>query len=280
MNKTKIFLSVVAAALCAVASAQTTAEEFQARYDRLVRTLGYAGVGVETLLDRWGEAFPDDAAVPTARFRYYLEKSRRTEIVPVPGARKYLGKAPSLTLKDAEGKDVPYFEEDFFDETYFGEAIKVLDAQIAAQPDELRWRFLKTDALLAYEKESPDLAVIELNRLIDRDASKGTAWTLDGAPAGAEVVQQGVGEMCAGIFAVGSPACYEFFRSISEKMNKRYPANPAFLDNLGSYWLVARDNEKQAAKYYKKALKLYPEDFAAQRNLRIIENRQAAARKK
>ena len=63
-------------------------------------------------------------------------------------------------------------------------------------------------------------------------------------------------------------------------MSKRYPDNPAFIDNLGSYWLVARDNDKQAAKYYKKALKLDPEDYAAQRNLKIIENRQAAARKK
>ena len=280
MNKTKIFLSALAAAVCAVASAQTTAEEFQARYDRLVRNVGYSGVGVETLLDRWGEAFPGDMAVPAARFRYYFEKSRHTEIVPVPGARRHLGKAPSLTLKDAEGQDVPYFEEDFFDETVFGEAVKVLDAQIAAQPDELRWRFLKTEALLAYEKESPDLAVIELERLIDRDASKGVAWTLDGAPAGAEVVQQGVGEMCASLFAVGSPACYEFFRSISEKMTRRYPRNPAFVDNLGSYWLVARDNDKQAAKYYRKALKLDPEDYAAQRNLKIIENRLAAAAKK
>ena len=64
MNKTKIFLSALAAAVCAVASAQTTAEEFQARYDRLVRNVGYSGVGVETLLDRWGEAFPGDMAVP------------------------------------------------------------------------------------------------------------------------------------------------------------------------------------------------------------------------
>jgi len=280
MNKTKIFLTVAAAALCVAAAAQNTAEEFQARYERLVRNVGYSGVGVETLLDRWEEAFPEDMAVPTARFNYYFNKARRTEVVVKPGLRRYLGNEPTLTLKDPEGNDVPYFEEDFYDEALFGEAMKVVDQKIAAQPDELRWRFLKVTGLAAYEKESPDMAAAELRSLIARNASARPAWTLDGEPAGAEIFQQGVGEYCAQFFQTGSTACYEFFREISELMNKQFPKNPVFIDNLGSYWLVARDNDKQAAKYYKKALKIDPEDYAAQRNLKIIENRQAAARKK
>jgi len=278
--KTKILLSLAAAALCASAAAQTTTEEFQARYERLVRAVGYSGVGVETLLDRWGEAFPEEAAVPTARFNYYFDKARHTEVVPHPGQRRFLGNAPALTLKDAEGNDVPYFEEDFFDEELFGEAMKVLDAQIGAQPDELRWHYMKITALSAYEKESPDMAASELRQLIARDASAHPAWTLDGAPADAEIFQQGVGEYCAQFFRVGSPASYEYFYDISQQMSKRFPKNPVFVGNIGSYWQVARGNEKQAVKFYKKALKLDPDDYAAKRNLELIERRQAQAKKK
>ncbi|MBR5724103.1 MAG: hypothetical protein IKX62_01850 [Bacteroidales bacterium] len=280
MNKKRLILTIAATAVCAAAAAQTTAEEFQARYERLVRNVGYAGVGVETLIDRWEEAFPDDPAVPMARFNYYFLKGQSTEIVPVPGERRYLGKAPVMTLKDPQGELVPYFEEDFYDEEYFGEAVKVLDRQIAAHPDELRWRYAKVAALSAYEKESPDMAAAELKTLIKRQETARPSWTLDGEPAGEDVFQQGVGELCAAFFDAGSPASLQYFFDISERMNKLYPKNPAFLDNIGSFWQVAKGNDKQAAKYYKKALKLDPTDYAATRNLQIIEKKQQAAKKK
>jgi len=280
MNKIKILLSLAAAAVCAVAAAQTTAEDFQARYERLVQRVGYDGVGVETLLDRWGEAFPDDMHVPIARFNYYFHRGHSTQVVAVPDARRFLGKEPALTLKDSEGKDVNYFEEEFFDDECFGEALKVVDEQIAAHPDELRWPFLKISALAAYEKDCPDMTGAELRKLIARDASARPAWTLDGEPAGREDFQQGVGEYCARFYEIGSSASYELFYEISTLMNKHFPKNTVFIDNIGSYWLVARDNPKTAAKFYKKALKIDPEDFAAKRNLQIIERRQAQAKKK
>ena len=280
MKMKKLTLAIAAIALCAAAAAQTTPEEFQTRYDRLVRNLGYDGVGVETLLDRWEEAFPDDAAVPKARFNYYFTKSQRSEVLPKPGQRRFLGNAPTLTLKDSDGGDVNYFEEYFYDEELFGEAMKVLDAQIAAHPDELRWHYLKITALSAFEKESPDMAAAELRQLIAHDASAHPAWTLDGESAGTEIFQQGVGEYCASFFGIGTDAGYEYFREISELMTKRFPRNPVFIDNIGSYWLVAKDNEKQAVKFYKKALKIDPQDEAATRNLKIIERRQAQAKAK
>ena len=280
MKMKKLTLAIAAIALCAAAAAQTTAEEFQARYERLVRNVGYGGVGVETLLDRWEEAFPDDAALPKARFNYYFTKSQRSEVLPKPGLRRFLGNAPTLTLKDSDGGDVNYFEESFYDEELFGEAMKVLDAQIAAHPDELRWHYLKISALSAYEKESPDMAAAALRQLIARDASAHPAWTLDGESAGTEIFQQGVGEYCASFFGIGTDAGYEYFREISELMTKRFPRNPVFIDNIGSYWLVAKDNDKQAVKFYKKALKIDPQDEAATRNLKIIERRQAAAKAK
>ena len=277
--KRLLLLAITTIAFCAAASAQDTAEEFQARYARLVRNVGYSGVGVETLIDRWEEAFPDDPAAAMARFNYYFLKGQRTEIIPRPGERRYLGNAPTMTLKDADGNDVPYFEENHYDEELFGEAVKVLDRQIAAHPDELRWRYAKVAALSAFEKESPDMAAAELKSLINRQSASRPAWTLDGEPADEGIFQQGAGELCAAFFETGSPACYEYFFEISGLLNKLYPQNPAFLDNIGSYWQVVKGNDKQASKYYKKALKLDPDDYAAKRNLQIIEKKQQASRK-
>ncbi len=273
-------LAIAAIALCAAASAQTTPDEYLARLERLVRTVGPAGVGVETLLDRWEQDFPDDMAVHVARFNYHFQKSQRTEMVPKGTQRRYLGNAPSLTLKDADGQDVNYFPEDFYDEEEFAEAMKVLDRQIGLHPDELRFHLLKVSALAAYEKESPDMAAAELKSVIERQASSKPAWTLDGEPADAALFQQAVGEYCYDFYQIATPSGYEFFREISERMNKLFPKNPVFLDNLGSYELVVKGNDKQAAKYYKKALKLDPDDYAAKTNLQIIERKKAQAKRK
>lgn len=278
--KKRLILTFALLLGCAAAFAQETSEEFQARYDRLVRNVGYAGVGVETLLDRWEEAFPDETAVPVARFNYYFAKSQRTEVLPRPGLKKFLGQPPVMTLKDNDGSDVPYFEETFYDDELFGEALRVLDQQIAARPDELRFRYLKISALADYEKERPDMAASELKALIERNASAHPAWTLDGEPAGEDIFQQGVGEYCYHFFQTGTPDSYEYFLEISERMSKLYPKNPVFIDNIGSYWQVAKGNDKQALKYYKKALKIEPDDYAANRNIQIIERKQALAKKK
>ncbi len=282
MNMKRLIAPMVAilALACPAKAQEGTPEDFQARYERLVRNVGLSGVGVETLLDRWEAAEPDNTAIPVARFNYYFAKSQSSEIVPKPGVRRYLGQQPALSLKDSEGNDVNYFEEITYDEELFGEAMKVLDRQIAAQPDELRWHFLKITALSSYEKESPDMAAAELKALIGRHASAHPAWTLDGQPTDAELFQQGVGEYCALFFQTGSPASYEYFREISERMTKLFPKNPVFIDNLGSYEQVVKGNDKQAVKYYKKALKLDPEDYAANRNMQLIERRQAQAKKK
>ena len=81
-------------------------------------------------------------------------------------------------------------------------------------------------------------------------------------------------------FQIASPDGYEYFRDISERMNKLYPKNPVFIDNIGSYWQVAMGNDKQAVKYYKKALKLDPDDYAAKRNLQILEKKKQSSKKK
>ena len=278
-NMKKLMILIAALAACTAAAAQTTPEEFQARYDRLVRNLGYDGVGIETLLDRWEEAFPESTEVPVARFNYWFHKAQHSEVVPKGSQRKFLGNAPTVSLKDADGNDVNYFEETFYDEEAFGEAMRVADAQIAARPDELRWQYIKISALLAYEKEFPDMAAAELKAMIERNAKSHPAWTLDGEPADEEIFLQGVSEYCAALFQIGSDDAYEYFHDVSVRMNKLYPKNPVFLDNIGSWWRSAKGDDKQAAKYYQKALKLDPNDYAATQNLRIIERKKAAAKK-
>ena len=67
-------MSVLAAA---TAVAQTpSSKEFNERYQLLVSKLGPSGVGIETLLDKWEAAYPDDADMLLGKFTYYFSKSQ------------------------------------------------------------------------------------------------------------------------------------------------------------------------------------------------------------
>ena len=55
-------------------------------------------------------------------------------------------------------------------------------------------------------------------------------------------------------------------------MNKLYPKNTVFINDIGSYYQVVKKNYKQAEKYYAKTLKISPDDYAARTNMRIIES--------
>ena len=81
----------------AAAYAQTDAASYAARYERQVRNVGAAGVGVETILDRWEADFPDDPAVYDGRSKFYLAKSMSSSVVAKEGS-KYLGADPLLSL--------------------------------------------------------------------------------------------------------------------------------------------------------------------------------------
>ena len=61
---------------CSTALAQTTSKEFNERYQLLVSKLGPAGVGVETLINRWEAAYPDDIEMLIAKFSFYFSKSQ------------------------------------------------------------------------------------------------------------------------------------------------------------------------------------------------------------
>ena len=275
----KILTATIAAlALCTAALAQTTAQEYLEKYSRLIQRLGYAGVGIETHIDKWEEAFPRDGRMLEARCNYYLYKSMTTEIVPKDRS-KFLGNKPVLSLPDSTGGKVNYFEEQFFDDEVFGTAVKYIDRAVQYYPLDLLYRADKVNILLAYEKESPDLAVAELETLVEMERSSHPKWQFAGAPVEEGDFSQLISSYCITLYNVGSPASYNAFCKLSQEMSKLEPKEPNWLDNIGSYWLVAKGNDKKAMSFYKKALKLDKEDQVAQRNISLIERRRTQAKK-
>lgn len=269
----RMIIAALAALVAGVSmSAQTTTEEFRTRYENLVKRVGYSGVGVETMLDRWGKAFPDDADMLVAKFNYYLEKSVSSEIVK-KDADRFLGEKPALVLKDSLGNDVNYFEEVFYDDELYAQASQAIDRAIKLCPDRLDLRFGKITSLIAYEKESPDMTSVVLSGLIDYNGTMHPTWKVGDEVAEKDTFESGVQEYCAALYTIGSPASLEVFRTLSEKMLKYSPNSTLFLGNIGTYYLIAKKDNKTASKYYTKVLKLDPTDYTAIKNLVLMARR-------
>lgn len=265
----KKILSIAFLCLCLAAPAQTAAQ-FKEKFQRQVRSVGTAGVGVEYILDKWAAAYPDDCDMLEGRYAYYLAKSRTEEVKPMDAA-KYLGQKPVLSLKDSLGKSVNYFVVPEFSDSLFRISQQCIDRAIELAPGALEYRFDKITALASYEKESPDMAATAMLDLIDYDASTHPQWSFEGKPVSREDFESAVQEYCFLFYKTGSPNSYESFRILSERMLKINPKSALFLNNMGAYWQVAKRDDKKAAKYYKKVLKLNPGDETATANLAIIE---------
>ena len=266
----KLMLTLLlSAASCLALSAQDSADAFRSRYDALVKRVGLDGVGVETLLDRWEKAFPEDPEMLTARFNYYLMKSAYTEIRP-KSQERFLGNRPVLTLKDSLGADVNYFQETFYTDSLFALASQAIDQAVRLCPDRLDLRFAKITSLVGYEKESPDMATAALSSLIDYDGTAHPAWMFGDEPAEEGLFEAGIQEYCASFYTIGTPTSYESFRSLSEKMLKY---DPLFLSNLGTYHFIAKGDHKAARKYYDKVLKIDPSNYTAIKNSVLMARR-------
>ncbi len=269
-------LSLFAGSVCL---AQTTEQEYYDKYLRLTSRLGYAGVGMETYLQGWEKAFPQDARMQEAKCNFFLARSVRTEAVPKEAA-KYLGNGPVLTLKDSLGRDINFFEEQFFDDELFGQAVASIDRAIALEPEDLSYRADKVSMLLAYEKESPDMALQELNSLVDIQKREHPKWEVSGTEIEESDFIALMSGYCYDLYKIGTAAGYEAFGSLSNALSRLYPKESNFIDNIGSYYLVYKGDERKAMKYYKKALKLNPEDNVAKSNISLIERRKSTKTKK
>lgn len=239
------------------------------RYTLLVNKLGVEGVGVETLLQRWGKDYPDDMDMLLGKFTYYLSKSQSNSMEKID-ASKYLGEAPALTLKDSLGNDVNYFQVTNYDDELFGQATQAIDKAIGLAQDRLDLRLYKIAALIGYEKGSPDMALSGLKELIDYDGHSHPTWIYPGLEPGPDLFPSLVQEYCYTFFRQATPASYEAFKEVSEKMAGYYPKNTVFLTNIGSYYLVYKHDSKNALKMYNKVLKKDPGDYTAIKNCVLL----------
>lgn len=259
------YIYSIAALLLATLSLSAQNERFEQRYNLLVSKLGPAGVGIETLLDNWAKADSTDEKLLAARFDYYLIKSRSTEVVK-KSTKKYLGMDPLLSLKDSLGADVYYYQDVVYDDELFGKAIHAADRAISLYPDKLEYRFMKANAYISYEKESPDMTLDYLMKLIDTNSKRTKPWNFEGKKSDEAFFQEAMQEYCYSFYLIGSPQAREAFYKLSSRMNELYPDNIAFVNNIGSYYLVAKEDPKTALKYYKKVLKKDPKDLVALQN--------------
>ncbi|MBQ2965997.1 MAG: hypothetical protein IJE11_03160 [Bacteroidales bacterium] len=266
----RAMLAAIAAMISVMSFAQS--DKYEQRYNLLVSKLGPAGVGVETVLNTWEQADSSDSKMLLGKFNYYFTKSQSSQVVTKP-TKKYLGMEPVLTLKDSTGTDIFYYQEIMYDDELYGMAIKAADKAIGFHPEKLDFRFMKANAYIAYEKESPDMAIAYLLALADESVSR-KVWLYNEEPADAKFFSEAMLEYCFSFYSIGTPAAMNAFLALSERMNRIDPKNPAFINNIGSYHLVARNDYKTALKYYNKVLKDYPDDYTAIKNCVLLARRQ------
>lgn len=266
----KIFCFILFAAAAFFSAAAQPNQNYLSLYNKLVDRVGFSGVGVDNLLNKWYKADSLDLNVMVARFNYHYSKSVRDTVISTT-AKKYLGKAPIMTLKDTAGVAYNYFNESLFNETEFGNALRFLDKAIALDNTRMDLHILKANALLSFEKDSPDLTLEFLKDIAAKNYGKSYKWSYPDMELDKDYISALMQDYCYEFYKLGTPQGYEAFRILSEAMTKYEPKNPGFVNNLGSYYYVVKGKTSKAKKFYTKALKLDPEDAIAKKNLALIE---------
>ena len=268
----RIKFAALAAALVLLLPTLAFAQDFERKYNLLVERVGPCGVGLETLLDNWAKAEPDNDKMLAAKFNFWLTKGQGTEVV-TNTQKKYLGMDAVLALKDSTGADVYYFEVLKYDDECFRQAIASVDRAISMYPERLDFRFMKANAYISYERESPDMALANLLSLVNDFKAGKEKWTYGGQIADDDFFAAAMQEYCVSFYTLGTAGSYEAFRKLSEVMLGHYPDNPGFMSNMGSYNMLMKKDFKAALKYYNKVLKKHPDDYISIRNSALAARR-------
>ena len=198
---------------------QTQSEIMERRYNMLVSKVGEAGLGVESVLNTWEKEDSNNLNMLLGKFRYYFNKAQSTQIV-AKYEKRYLGLEPVLSLKDSLGRQISYFQEVFYDDELYGQAIKALDKAVSLNPDRLDLRFMKANSLLAYEKGSPDMTLNYLLQLTDEVAARTKDWTFGSEKKDKKFYEDAIQEYCYSLFTIGTSASKDAFMALSVKLNK------------------------------------------------------------
>ena len=185
----KRILVLLFIALPLLAGAQETLqkEEYLRRYNNLTERVGPAGLGVETLLNKWEAAWPEDPYLWVARFNFSFSRCRTSRVVEMP-VDKYLGQPPLIPMTDSLGVKHNYFEVYDYDEDLFAAANTAIGQAITLKPWRLDWRMARIDALFAFEKDRPEMTLQELKALADKHYKEHPVWEMDGMDGVSEEV--------------------------------------------------------------------------------------------
>ena len=265
MKRFLLLLTLLSLPLLGQAQETYSQEEFLRRYNNLAERVGPSGLGVETLLNKWEAAWPDDVHQLLARFAFYFDRSRQSSVIQLDRDR-YLGREPLLPFADSLGNKKNYFEDFTFDDDLYAQANLAISKAIAAEPLRLDFRMARIDAMLAYEKEQPDMTLMELKYLADKQYKEHPAWEYEGiGSVSGEQFDALLQDYGVALFRLGSEAGQDAFRDFSQYLLTYRKDDPMLLNNLGSYYLVKKDFKK-AAKYIDQVLKKHPDDMTALQN--------------
>ena len=82
-----VLSALLAGAFSLCAQPQQSREWHRERYDRQVKNVGIAGVGVGTILEKWENDYPEDLDMLNAKFEYYPAKAMRADMLLRGGRR-------------------------------------------------------------------------------------------------------------------------------------------------------------------------------------------------